>query len=155
MNKLRVVDEQWAEEHVKRAERSVSKKIMQYKQQHRVSFLILMGVAIAIHLLLSATVVPFLLVFRSYFFDAVVLLIALIFGMLYAFMIGQVLHLERHHHLLALIVVPLFAIAHVVYLGNSYGDVKTVPIALLYGIVFVLPYVLQLRRRQLHLAASL
>ena len=128
---------------------------MQYKKQHRVSFLILMGVAIAIHLLLSATVVPFLLVFRSYFFDAVVLLIALIFGMLYAFMIGQVLHLERHHHLLALIVVPLFAIAHVVYLGNSYGDVKTVPIALLYGIVFVLPYVLQLRRRQLHLAASL
>ena len=116
MNKLRVVGEQWAEEHVKRAERSVSKKIVQYKQQHRVSFWILMGVTIAIHLLLSATVVPFLLVFRSYFFDVVVLLIALIFGMLYAFMIGQVLHLERHHHVLALLVVPLFAVAHVIYL---------------------------------------
>lgn len=141
MNKLHVVQERWAEKRIAKAEHSAAQKLVQYKQQHRITFWIIVGSIIAVHILLSATVVPFLLVFRSFFFDAVVLLTAFIFGMMYMFVIGNVLHLERRHHVLAGIIVPSIAVISVFVLGNTLDEkVTTLPIAVLYGAVFVMPY---------------
>ena len=140
MSKLRVVQEKLTEKHLKNAERSAAQGLLQYRQQHRVVFWVLMGIAIAAHMLLSATIVPFLLVFHSFFFDAIALLTALLFGMMYVFIISNVLHLERRHHVLAGIIVPLGAAITVFVLGNRLNEDVSILYALIYGLAFVLPY---------------
>jgi len=122
------------------AEKSV-KKIL-FIRHHRVAFWVLVGIIVCANILISATVIPFLLVFHSLFFVAVALLVAGMFGVLYADIIKNILHLERTHHVIAALVVPAIAVINVFILGNSLDKgVNTMVIAPLYGIVFIVPYV--------------
>ena len=151
MNKIRieplVVAENWAENVMRRAERAVERQSLQHKFRHQVVFWTSIIVVMKINLAIAVVLIPFLAALNHLFFDFIILLAALIVGLSYNFLLADVAHLERGHHFLAAVLVPLIAIANVFLIGGVveqfFGSERESLwlLAVLYGVVFVLPYV--------------
>src|SRR3989344_2684904 len=106
MNKW-VVAENWAEHMIQRAERAVEMRSAQYTLRHKIVFWTSIIVIVKINLAMAAVLIPFLAAFNTFFFDGVILLSALIVGVCYDFLLSNVAHLEKGHHFLAVVLVPL------------------------------------------------
>jgi hypothetical protein len=98
----------------------------------------------------TAVLVPFLAFFEPGILYVTVVFLAAMVGFVYNFLINDVEHLERKHHLLAGILVPLIALGNVVLmvvvsekLFDS-GEVTYNPIilGLVFAAAFIAPYVL-------------
>ena len=148
MNKW-VVAENWAEHMIQRAERAVEMRSAQYTLRHKIVFWTSIIVIVKINLAMAAVLIPFLAAFNTFFFDGVILLSALIVGVCYDFLLSNVAHLEKGHHFLAVVLVPLVAITNVFLIGGVVGRLFGVQrslwlIAILYGAIFIVPYVYRL-----------
>jgi len=155
--KLNIVPEKFADKHIKKAERTARKKKHHpvHKTRYRFVFWSSVIVVVCANLLVSSILVPFLTILNSTFFDFVTLLIALIIGIMYAFLLLDVAHLEKSHRLFAGFFVPLISTANALilwkvvvgYVEQSGGVItRSNPwiIAVLYGAVFAVPYVMDL-----------
>ncbi|HLC52468.1 MAG TPA: hypothetical protein VJI98_04455 [Candidatus Nanoarchaeia archaeon] len=71
----------------------------------------------------SLILLPFLIVFNSWILYSVVVIIALVMGSLYSFLIMDIGHLEKKHHILATIIIPIIAFSNllvIVLISNTY-----------------------------------
>ena len=57
---------------------------------------------------------PFILFFQSYLMYAFVLLIGLVFGFIFSFMVTDLKHLEKKGHLLLSLVIPIIAVVNII-----------------------------------------
>ena len=143
----KIPPEKWLDNVLRRAERSVK----QSPFHHKVVFWLSIIVVVKANLALSAVLVPFLAALNHPFFDFTILLTALLVGFSYNYLLSNVAHLEKGHYFLALVIVPLIAIANVFLIGSVVEQffrprADLWLIAALYGIVFVLPYGISSRR---------
>ena len=157
-NQLKVVPEKFADAHIKRAERTARKikRHPMHRARHAFVFWSSVIVIVCANLLVSLILVPFLTLFNSVFFDAITLLIALIIGVMYAFLLLDVAHLQRGHRLFAGFFVPFISVTNALilwtvvvgYIEKSGGVITRDPwmISALYGLVFAMPYVMDLLR---------
>jgi hypothetical protein len=158
---VKVVPEKFADAHLKKAERIVLKKKRHPTHKMRATFVFWSSIVVVVcaNLLVSSILVPFLTILDSWFFDVVTLLIALIIGIMYAFLLLDVAHLERSHKLFAGFFVPFIATANAILLWNVVVDyiaqsgglvTRQNPwmVSVLYGAVFAVPYVLDLVKRE-------
>lgn len=150
----RVVSKNWAEHMIQRAERTVEMQSVRYTFRHKIVFWTSIIVIVKINLAIAAVLIPFLAAFNTLFFDGVILLSAFIVGICYNFLLTDVAHLEKGHYFLAVVLVPLVAITNVFLIGGVVGKLFGLQrslwlIAILYGAVFILPYLGRLHHQRL------
>ncbi len=152
VRKIKTLKEGWTDEKLEKAER-----VLKRVQEHEVFFSqIVFWSAILVvmvgNLLMSIALIPFLAVLNKWFLDIIILVMGLVMGFLFHFLITNTGHLERHHHLLAAIILPVVALVNMVFVvlvanqmieAIQIANVRHNPwlIGVLYGAVFIFPYV--------------
>lgn len=128
-----------------------SKKHIEYrKNASRVIYWMALLVLITINIIISVVLVPFLLVLKSYILYIIIGTIALMFGLIFNFLIVDLEHLERKHHLFAAIIIPLVAIINIFLIVNASNRIddllkiniqhNPITISVVYVFFFILPY---------------
>ena len=93
---------------------------------------------------------PFILFFQSYLMYVFVLLIGLVFGFIFSFMVTDLKHLEKKGHLLLSLVIPIIAVVNIVIMIYMLRNLalrfdlilehNPVILATLYLLGYVIPY---------------
>lgn len=107
-------------------------------------------VIIFANLIISLILIPFLVIFGSWIVYSIVSLLALCIGFLYHFLITDLGHLDKKHHLLASIITPIIAIVNMIIMvivSNNFIKQIDKPlqthnpwaIAIVFAITFILP----------------
>lgn len=106
---------------------------------------------------LSLVLVPFLLIFKTWLLHTLVVILALMMGTIYSFLITDIGYLETKHHVLASILVPVIALVNlvaVVIASNSFArdisagiaDIRQPHnqwlVAAIFVVAFILPFLM-------------
>lgn len=129
------------------------KKHFVFKQSsNRVLYWMSILVLITINILVSAVLIPFLVVLKGFALYLIIILIALVFGLVFNFLISDIEYLEKKHHVFAAILIPLIAVINlflIVNVSNKLSSIfkiniqtNPITISIIYVIVFLLPYLL-------------
>jgi len=153
MKKEKLMMKGWEEREIHKAE-----KILERAEKHDVFFskIVFWSALIVIifaNIIVSLVLIPFLIVLNKWILYAIVVLLAGSIGFLYNFLITDIGHLEKKHHFLASIIVPIIALANMivmVYVSNRFiADLKVenIPhnpwaVALVFMAAFILPYII-------------
>ena len=111
---------------------------------------VLLVVIIAANFAISIALIPILMVLRGIFLYFVIITLGIVFGLLFELVIRSMEHLEKKHHALLAIFIPIIALINVFVISILSNDLaKTLDlknlhnpmiIALIYAVSFVLPY---------------
>ena len=154
LSTLRLKEKGWSEHDIKRAERSLSHQTEQDIHFSKIVFWCALLVTIVGNIILSLILIPFLLVLNSWVLYFIVVILALMIGFIYNFLITDLGHLELKHHLAASIIIPCIALANVlimVFAANHLIEQSALQssahspgvISLIFAVAFILPYVVQ------------
>ncbi len=143
----------WQEKEIKKAEETLERANQQDVFFSKIVFWSALVVIVFANLLVSVILIPFLIAFDRLFLYSIIIVLAGTVGFLYNFLITDIGHLERKHHIMAGIIVPLLALANMigmVIISNRFVDRLQVPIehhnpwltAATFALAFILPYLL-------------
>ncbi|MBR9683334.1 hypothetical protein GOV03_02230 [Candidatus Woesearchaeota archaeon] len=104
----------WEEAEIKNAENILDKVELHDLFFSKITFWSALVVIIFANLLISLVLIPFLIVLASWILYSTVAILALIIGFLYDLLITDIKILERKHHLLAGITIPLLAFINII-----------------------------------------
>tara|TARA_Y100000294_G_C8540219_1_gene330848 strand:- start:27 stop:566 length:540 start_codon:yes stop_codon:yes gene_type:complete len=132
--------------------------LKQYKQQaNMVTYWTGLVVITTCNLFAGMFLIPFLLILPQWPMYLLVVSIALIFGLLFNFIIRDI-DVERHHHILAITFIPIITIINLFLMTAVANKLDIVlnlnvehspyVISLLYAIVFLLPYAFSIGRKK-------
>ncbi len=131
-----------------------NRKVEFSKPPYRIIYWTSLLVLLVCNFVISIVLVPFMLVLGDFKFYLLVMLLGLIFGFLFSILINDIEHIELKHHAFAIILIPVVAVINIfVMVGLANGFARVLRIytyhnpalpALLYSIVFVLPYVISI-----------
>ena len=110
-------------------------------------------VIIFANILVSLVLIPFLVVFDKWMLYSIVVVLAGVIGFLYNFLITDIGHLQKKHHVMAAILVPLLALANIgvmVVASNKFiADLQVatqphdpVTVSVLFAAVLIIPFIL-------------
>src|SRR3989338_3225124 len=103
--KYELLEKGWKDSEIKKAEEILEKAEQNDVFFSRIVFWSVLVVIIFSNLMISLILIPFLIALDRWFLYAVVVILAGTIGFLYNFLITDISHLERRHHLLAGIIV--------------------------------------------------
>jgi|SRR3989344_1049482 len=106
----------WTERDLFKAESILEQREKAAVHFSRIVFWSALLVIIIANLLVSLVFIPFLIVLNQVVLYSVIVLLAAVMGVLYNLLITDVGHLERRHHLLAGMIIPLIALINVVFM---------------------------------------
>ena len=140
----------WSEKEIRKAE-----TLLEQEEKHdpfllKLVFWSALIVIIFANIIVSLILIPFLIVLNSGTLYFIVILLAGTIGFLYNFLITDMGHFGKKHHIAASIIIPLIAITNMVLmvtLGNKFisnlkiNNVEHSPwlIAIIFAVVFILP----------------
>lgn len=104
----------WSEEEIKKAEAVLEKTELKDVFLSKVVFWSALVVIVFANLMVSLVLIPFLIVLNKWVLYFTVFVLAGVVGFLYNFLILDIGHLEKKHHLLAGIILPLLALGNMV-----------------------------------------
>jgi hypothetical protein len=150
--RFNVPKEKWADEEIKKSEGILRRVHVHEPFFSKIVFWSAILVIVVGNLMMSIALIPFLAVLNRWFLDIIILVLGLVMGFLFNFLITNIGHLDRHHHILAGIILPIIAVVNVVFIvliGNrmieaiEIVNVRHNPwiIGVLYGAAFIFPYV--------------
>ncbi len=142
----------WNELEIKHAEQTLEQTAAHDQHFSRMVFWSALLVIIVANIVVSSVLVPFLIVLNKAVLYGLVVILAGTVGFLYNFLITDIGHLERKHHLWAAIIVPVVALTNMlvmVAISNRFItdlQVQNPPhniwiVAAVFAVVFILPYV--------------
>ncbi|MBS3104924.1 hypothetical protein J4234_01575 [Candidatus Woesearchaeota archaeon] len=112
---------------------------------------ILLVVVIAANFAISVALIPVLMALKGMFLYFVIITLGIAFGLLFELVIRSIEHLEKQHHQLLAILIPLIALANafaISKISNNLGLTlgfanvhNPISIAAVYAASFVLPYI--------------
>ncbi len=151
----------WHEAEIKKAE-----TLLEQTEKHDVFFskIIFWSALVVIvfaNLIVSLILIPFLIVLNKWLLYILIVVLAGTIGFLYNFLVLDIGHLEKKHHLLAGIIVPLLGLINViimVIISNQFiKDLKVQNtthnpwiIALVFAVAFIAPYLIDRFRSKHH-----
>jgi hypothetical protein len=164
--KLELLEKGWNEGEIKKAEHILDKARDHDVFFARMVFWSAMVVIIFANIIVSLILVPFLITLDSLILYLIVTVIAGTIGFLYNFLITDISHIEKKHHLWAGILVPLIALTNMIImvtLSNRFIEdlnIQTPPhspflLGLVFGIAFILPYIVDRIRLRFSSRSSL
>ncbi len=147
----------WSEEEIKRVEEALGHSKPGDLFFSRMVFWSAVVVIIFANLVVSLVLIPFLIVFDAFLLYSVIVLLAGTMGFLYNFLIKDLGHLEKRHHLAAGIIVPSIALANLllmVFVSNLFiADIQiSTPehnlwkVSLVFALAFLSPYLISRAR---------
>ncbi|MFH1682184.1 MAG: hypothetical protein ABIA37_00145 [Candidatus Woesearchaeota archaeon] len=143
----------WGEEELKKAEAILEKTATQELFFSKIIFWSALVVIIFANLIISLVLVPFLIVLNQWALYFTVIILAGVIGFLYNFLVLDMGHLEKKHHLMAGIIIPVLALANMIIMvlvSNRFIaelDLHNVPhnpwmIGLVFAAAFITPYLI-------------
>ena len=140
----------WTQGEMRKAESILERKDFHNVFFSKIVFWSALLVIIIGNILVSLVLIPFLFFLEERALYIIVAILAFMIGALYNFLITDIEYLERKHHVMASILVPLFAVINFILVtvaSNNYlkklGDnVQHNPwvISLLFAVVFMIPF---------------
>ena len=130
-------------------EKAKQKKHKHIKLLDVAVFWIALILAIIGNIVILFTLVPFLLMLKSWFYYLIICFLGLSFGLLFEILIRDIEHLERKHHLLIGSLLPVITIVNFILITRvinrflvNYNLSIQIPlfVAIFYTISFLLPY---------------
>ena len=151
--RVRVVKAKWTEARLEKAEGILSTVHVHEPFFSKIVFWSAILVVVIGNLLMAIALIPFLAVLNKWFLDLIILLLGLVMGFLFNFLITNIGHLEKHHHYLAALILPIIAVVNVIFvvlIANQMAEsiqivnIRHNPwlIGILYGMAFIFPYFL-------------
>lgn len=120
-----------------------------------------MLVLVLTNLFAAIAIIPFMLLAPSFNFYLMVALIALFFGYVFNMLVTRIENIDTHHHLFAILFIPIFALTNLIIISISIGTVASiigieatkdpVLISLFYIIFFLTPHAINLVRSKLQI----
>lgn len=148
-NQLR--EKGWQEEEIKKAEAILEKAEYHDVFFSKIVFWSALVVIIFANLLISLILIPFLVALGQWFLYAIIVILAGTVGFLYNFLITDIGHLEKKHHILAGIIVPVLALGNMVVMvlvTNKFTKAVNISnlhnpwlVGGVFAIAFILPYI--------------
>jgi len=150
--KLKLQEKGWKEEEIKKAEGILEKEEKHDTHFSKIVFWSALVVIIFANLLVSLILIPFLIVLNKWLLYTIIIILAGTVGFLYNFLIMDIGHLEKKHHLMAGIIVPVLALANMiimVFVSNRFiRDLKVDNVqhniwitAIVFAVAFIIPYI--------------
>lgn len=142
----------WAEKDLQKAEDILEKTSAHEIFFSKIIFWSALVVIVFANLLVSFVLIPFLIVLSKWILIFTIVVMAGVIGFLYNFLILDIKHLEKKHHLAAAVIIPVIALANVflmVIISNKFIadlQVDTPPhnpavVGIVFGVAFILPYI--------------
>lgn len=159
--KLELKEKGWSEAEIKHAESLLERDEKIDLHFSKMVFWSALVVIIFANLLISLILIPFLIVLNQLVLYSLIILLAGTIGFLYNFLITDIGHLERKHHVWAGIVVPLIALMNMiimVFVSNRFITDLQInnPLhnawltALIFAVAFIIPYFFDKLRNIIH-----
>ena len=112
---------------------------------------VLLVIVIAANFAISVALIPVLMALKGIFLYFVIITLGIAFGLLFELVIRSIEHLERQHHQLLAILIPLIALANAFIISKISNNLtsilgianvhNSISIAVVYAASFVLPYI--------------
>jgi len=103
-------------------------------------------------------IIPFLFFASNFYFFFIVAVLGLLFGYVFSLLIHNVENIGMHHHLMALLFIPIFAVFNLIVMTTSVGAISAAigfesnkdpaTISIFYAVFFVLPYFISAARKR-------
>jgi predicted membrane protein len=141
----------WTPDEIKEAESLLEKAKNHDIHFSKIVFWSALFVVVLGNLALSLILIPFLLIFKPWVLHTIVIILGLMMGSIYSFLVTDIGHLERKHHVFAAIFVPVIAIINLVVIvitANSFirETVKEPQnqwiVAAIFVVSFILPFLI-------------
>jgi ABC-type Na+ efflux pump permease subunit len=114
LKKEELIKKGWAAEEIKKAE-SILEKVEHHDIHFsKIVFWSALAVIIFANLIVSLVLIPYLIVLNKWVLYLTVVILAGVIGFLYNLLIKDIGHLEKKHHLLAGIIIPLLALTNMI-----------------------------------------
>lgn len=147
----------WDDTEIKKAEAALERNLRYDVHFSRIVFWSAIIVIVFANMIVAGVLIPFLIALNEWVLYGAVILLAGTVGFLYNFLITDIGHLQRKHHVWAGILVPLLALGNivvVVILSNKFIADAKIPnvshdpyvIAVVFAVAFILPYVVDRMR---------
>ena len=158
MNKKKLKQKGWHPQEIQHAESIMEKKFPHDVHFSKIVFYSALVVIVFANILVSLVLIPFLIALNKWALFALVIIFGGTIGFLYNFLITDIGHLQKKHHLTAAIIIPIIALANLVVMimfSNKFiAELKiNLPphnpwiTAGLFAVAFILPYLFsQLRK---------
>lgn len=157
---LKLAEKGWNEQQIHRAQTILDRAEPHDVFFSKIVFWSAILVIIFANLLVSLILIPFLIIFNNLILYSIIILLAGAIGFLYNYLITDIGHLERKHHVAASIIIPLLALANMIvmiYISNRFiQDLKVKNplhdpwlISIIFVLAFILPFLIdQFRTKQ-------
>lgn len=118
--------------------------------EKRIYWILLVAI-IAANFAISVALIPVLMALKGTFLYIILIVLGVVFGLLFELVIRSIEHIEKKHHLLLAVLIPLIALANAFVISNISNNLmatlslanlhNSLVVALVYSISFVLPYI--------------
>lgn len=143
--------EGWSEAEIKKAESILEKERKHDVHFSKIVFWSALVVVVFANLIVSLVLIPFLIVLNKWMLYFIVVLLGGMVGFLYNFLITDIGHLNRKHHILAGVIIPILALVNLVLMvlvSNRFiADLQVENtlhnpwiVSIVFVVAFVLPY---------------
>ena len=151
--KIELSGKGWSEEEIHHAEKTLERADLQDVHFSKIVFWSALLVIIFANIIISLIFIPFLVAFKSTILFAVIILMGGLIGFLYNFLITDIGHLEKKHHILAGILVPIIALVNMIVMvtiaNNFILEIKAnnpphdpLIVSLVFLGAFILPFII-------------
>ncbi|MBI2650205.1 hypothetical protein HYX04_02725 [Candidatus Woesearchaeota archaeon] len=113
---------------------------------------ILLAIIIAANFAISVALMPILMSLKGIFLYLVIITFGIVFGLLFELVIRSIEHLEKRHHQLLAVLIPLIALANAFVISKISNNLSNtlqlknfqnpILISVIYAASFVLPYII-------------
>lgn len=142
----------WSQRDINKAETILDRKLPHDVFFSQIVFWSALLVIILGNIIVSFVAIPFLMFLNQWLLYVIIVILAGMIGFLYNFLINDIGHLERKHHLIASILVPVIAVINlliVVFVANNLIlDLKIKnqmhdpwTISIVFAVAFILPFI--------------
>ena len=141
----------WEDKEIEDAEKELEKEAQHDAHFSKIVFWSALVVIIFANFVVSMVLIPFLIALQQLYLYVFVVILGGVVGFLYKFLITDIGHLEKKHHIAAGIIIPIIALANMIIVvlaaNNFILDLKiqTAPhspwvVAAIFAVAFILPY---------------
>ena len=113
---------------------------------------ILLVIIIAANFAVSVALIPILMALKGIFLYFVIITLGIVFGLLFELVIRSIEHLEKQHHQLLAVLIPLIALVNAFVISKISNNLTStlgfanvhneIAVAVVYAASFVLPYII-------------
>ena len=149
--KTKLIEKGWTKDEIAEAQSLLNKAKTHDLFFSKIVFWSALFVVVLGNLALSMILIPFLVIFQSWALHVIIIIVALMMGAIYSFLITDIGHLETKHHIAASIIVPVIALINlvvIVLVSNNFAkEIGTGKephnqwlVAAIFTVAFILPF---------------